>query len=540
MATHSPHPGAPRRPLPPGKCCSRALARHLLCACFAGLAGPCLLPGGAAAAHHALAQPPRSDLPPVAPSLPIQRAESSTITTNHLAELSQSPRIGVWSAWLTNGTRLHAKTLGPDAEPTFSIVITIAGGELLEPAGSRGLADVAASAWSLPKDGDGAGGEIVRRYLESRIRFRGVAHTDALQLLIGGPEDELPLGLELARLLLERPSIDATETARRIETIDAMLREGRSDADARMMDALRPLTLPADMPAARPMMPSDLGALTPERAQEWLRGSLLQGSIEVGIASRLAQHEMLGLAGVQLGALPTRTRISSSPLASLREAEPPIFQARGTITVADGSEEPMGRAMLAILGPARSDILSRRVLAISLIVIDARLEAQLKARLGNVPAEGSIAPARRPMAGRGAWVRTYLNNPAARSSRTVYAIAAATPPTEAGRIADEVSALIDELARLGPLPGELDEAKSVVSGVLARQDRSSDAWAMKLSTLSFDGLGPETLASAMEHYHAVTPDDVRRALSEWWRSERTIRIIVEPEMANGASDRAPD
>ena len=440
-----------------------------------------------------------------------------------VVEISQAPRIGTWSCWLSNGVRLHAKTLAPAAEESFAIVVTITGGELLEPPGRRGLADAAASAWSLPKDPEGARAEVVRRYLDSQVRFRGVAHTDCLQLVLTGPEEDLGLAAEIARVLIEQPGLDSSAFAGRVGSLRAGAEEALRDPGRMMIDALRPLSLPASMSAARAFGLADVAALESPQgagvAAEWLSGVLMQGSIEVGIASRVGSAEALGLVSSAFGPMTTRPRIGPETLREFREAAPaPMKEAISLRCERAPGEAPRPASLgVAFLGPHRERLAERRALALATFIIDARAEAALNPRRAREA--GDSMPR----------VRTYPVNPGARSAVSMVAIVLADREADSAR-KDDVSPLIKdlatlerlitELATIGPLPDELDEAKGAVARILAAQDLSADAWAIKLATLTYDGLTPASLANAIDSYQAITIDEVRRTLAEWWTPTR--------------------
>jgi hypothetical protein len=472
--------------------------------------------------------------------------------TTPVVEISQSPRIGLWSCWLSTGTRIHAKTLAPAADPGFAIVLTITGGELLEPPGRRGLADAAASAWSLPKEPEGERAEVIKRYLESQVRFRAVAHTDCLQLILTGPEEDLGLALELACVLVEQPGLDTAAFDSRVATLRVAAADAPSNPERLIVDTLRPLSLPASMPAARAIGLSDVAALlapgASEGAREWLVGAVMQGAIEVGIASRTPAPDALDLAARSFGHMSARPRIRGDSLAEFRDAPPAPMKESILLRcepdpelAANPSTNPPTRpkpgcAAVAFLGPHRERIAERRALVLATFIIDARAEAAL----GPLLPQNTIEPKPR--------VRTYPVNPGARSSTSMVAIVVTqnapaqehkpnqAAPDESSPLQTDFATLerlITELATIGPLPAELDDAKEQVAGILAAQDLSADAWAIKLATLTYDGLTPGSLANAIDSYQGLTVDDVRRTLAEWWNPARdndrsgVTRIIID-------------
>lgn len=445
----------------------------------------------------------------------------TTAPDTAVAEVSQAPRIGLWSAWLTNGVRVHAKSLPAAAEPTFAIALTITGGELLEPPGKRGLAAASTGGWSLPKEPDAAQAEIVKQFLESQVRFFAVAHTDSIQLWLTGPESDLAAALSLARLLLERPGLDPHAFNARVQMLRDMATTPNPDRAA--IDALRPYTLPASMPAARPVLASDLPALDPAGGLEWLNASIMQGSIEVGIASRIPAPDALELAASALSSLPGRPRIGPSTLSDLRAAPCPDAP-KAPILITDGARKDPGaepkveaRAMIAIVGPPLAALTERRALALGAFVLDDRLEASVaNDRERNAPRE----------------VRVFPMNQGTRTARAVVgAMIASTDRDHAAADAELIATHFTALATAGPLAPELDAARARVIEILARQDLSADAWASRLATLTYDGLSPASLAAAIDEYRALTPDDVRRAYAAWWTPETTVRVLVTAKTA---------
>ncbi|MBX3318083.1 MAG: hypothetical protein KF902_14600 [Phycisphaeraceae bacterium] len=436
--------------------------------------------------------------PCIAASLPTQPRAS------HIAEISQTPSIALWSCWLSNGTRLHAKTLPENADGTFAIALTLSGGELLEPPGKRGLAAAAAAGWSLPKSPTPAQADTIRRYLDSQIRFSAVAHTDALQLWITGPEADLPIGLDIAALLIEHPDIDADAMNARLQTFKDLI--ASNDPDRAAIDALRAATLPSTIAAARPLLAHDLSAIDPAAAAEWLAAATMQGSIEGAIASRRPAPDTLALAADSLGPLPGRPRISPATLGELRDAPPPEVR---TITVRERCNQPhASRAIVAVIGPRRAELSERRALALAAFILDERLEAD-----PNLSGD----------------VRVFPTNPAGRSARSVIAamIASDAPDADPAGQADILAHHLALLAAQSPSESELNDARNRIASILARQDLSAEAWASKLATLTYDGLSPASLARAFEEYRTITPDQVTAALRARWSPANTVRITIE-------------
>lgn len=441
-----------------------------------------------------------------------------------IAEVSQSPRINLWSAWLTNGVRVHAKSLVSDAEPTFAVVITITGGELLEPPGKRGLADVAAFAWGLPKEPDARQGEVIRRYLESRVRFRAAARTDCMQLWLTGPEEDLPVALEVARVLLERPGVDAASVRAGLGSLDVALVAREAELDRILANVIRPRTLPAIVPSARPLVRADLRSLDVSDVEAWLPGAVTQGAIEVGIATRRPQAETLALAAGALGELPARPRVSGSTLAALRDA--PLVPVPETIALDVPASSSHGRAAIVLLGPSRADLAGRRAMVLAAMILDKRAEAAFPPPVADPWTE---SPELR--------IRTFVNNPAARSGVSVTVVSMATERGTAGEHAAALRQIVSDLATLGPLPSELEDAKAQTASILGRQDLSPEAWADKLSTLTYDGLSPGSLARAMDAYQSLTAEDVRRALAPCLETGRSFGVAIEPAPDEDSGER---
>ncbi|MEO1512167.1 MAG: insulinase family protein, partial [Planctomycetota bacterium] len=98
-----------------------------------------------------------------------------------VVEITEDAESGVWSAWLSNGVRVHYRYM-PNSQDLVTTRIVLAGGQIEEDAGNRGITDGALSSWIQPETDELDNRQFLTLLSGHRVRFLPNRSVDALYL----------------------------------------------------------------------------------------------------------------------------------------------------------------------------------------------------------------------------------------------------------------------------------------------------------------------------------------------------------------------
>jgi zinc protease len=440
-------------------------------------------------------------------------------TPGTVVESSQHAATGVTSAWLSNGVRVHHRFMDYKKD-TASVLISLAGGEMLETAETRGLTDAASIAWTKPATQTLTSMQIRDLMTGKKVSVGGNAQPDAMMVSIGGNPADLENGMQLAYLLLTRPKIEEaafnqwqTESLQRIDMMEKMPQG--------MLARLIPQAVfPAGEVRTRPVNAAEVKAITLTSAQKWLEAQISTAPIEVTIVGDIKLEQAMDLATKYLGALPTRERITSKTLADKRKLERTAGPRTASAKIT--TKTPQAVAMAGFYTCDANQIADARAMNMAQQILSTRMIAEIREKRNLVYSIGA------------------RNNPANNypGFGVFYAVAPTTPET-AEELATVIDSMYADFAKTGPTADELATAKKQRANTLDEGMKDPGFWTRATQTMDYRGNNLDDVAADPEAYQKITADEIKTVFNKYYSEANSIRVVVTPDVAAGASMDGP-
>jgi predicted Zn-dependent peptidase len=463
------------------------------------------LSAAAAAGVHTSAAPIA-----VEPLAHLDAPPAVTPAESRIVELHAYRRSGVVSAWLANGVRVHFRRM--EVQPgQVEVMISFAGGELLECGETRGLSLLCASYLDRPATQDLAAADIAARLNAAELSLEGGVMSDALMIRIHGSAANVRTGLALAAKALTAPLVspDLLEVARTASC--ASIERTQADAKWAVTEPLLELVTPIGDCRNKLACTKRMAAFTPEQVAGWITRHALTRPCEVAIVGDVEMNPALQLAAEIFGDLPDRPRASPAVLAQNRcvgKQEGPFARDVGC----KGQAKIQDTHVLAgFLSPDPSEVQEVRRLRAGARVLAHRLEDRLRElKLGGDPHVS--------------W--TYMPSPFA--GRSVTVVAARVAPGDAEPVKQLMQASMCELMDHGLPAAELARSTELLARVASAYERDPRYWAAILSRSASGGLDPEQIADGPEVYRAMKPEEVLAAMRRACTIENRLDLMVRP------------
>lgn len=485
---------------------------------------PSTLPGGV---------PAESDLVKAAgaaldvkPEAPKEEARAASLLSKEpapgkVAESAVFEPAQVTSAWLSNGVRVHHRFMDVRKNEA-QIVITIAGGSLLETAASRGLTEAGTLAWSSPATSALSSTQIRDLMTGKKVRVRGGAGgLDTLSIAISGDPAELEAGFQLAYLMLTDPVIEKAEFDRWKAQQARAIEQRKVNPMGVMMEALADGLYPKDELRTRPLTQEQVSAVTLEAAQAWLRERVKTGPIEVAIVGDVKAEQVMPLVEKYVGSLPARERIGAGAFASSRK----VARNAGPITISRTAATQTDQAMVldGFYGADVTNVRDVRLLQVASRVLSTRMVKAIREDKQLVYSIGAVHRPARELPGFG----MFLSQ-------------APTQPGKAEALSKALEEVYTEFAKNGPTEEEMVTAKKQFANLFAEQMKEPDFWLGRMTDLDYRGLKLEDTMEAPAFYQNVKGEDVREAFARYYKPENVIRFVVLPQASPDSSTSTPD
>ncbi len=501
---------------------------------------------------------PRDDPPanpPPVPAKPLAPAEG--------AETEVFPISGVTSIWLQSGIRVHIKPMkgsgaGSDSRADRCIVVvSIAGGVALETPDQRGITRCASGAWAsepvnsppspaplraepeIPPDAAPADASPLRA--KSFPWPEGLGFTVSIPTANATSSQDLRTLLKKVRTRMETPTIDPDRFAawagreRRRATQSGPpsgvpldrdpSRAGERRANMAGVEAFMETLGSEGRGMMGRMKPAEIDRHSPEDAHRWLSMHTRQHPVEIAIVGDFNAAEASAAAVEILGSLPPRPRIGTDSFAQQRVLNRPPGP-RQSLQVVEAMDPGTAHVFVAFPAGEIGDLQSSRALSAAARIIRQRADALLK--------DAGIEP--QNLMSMNMPGRTF------RDGGLMVVSAKVNGGDAAGHAADAVlRKALDELTRTGPTIDELRPIAAEMAADATKRLADPDYWAMVLPMCTLHGISPDALASAPDAYRAMTPDDVRIALTRWLvEADRLGLIAVGKPLEPGPPPAGPD
>lgn len=429
-----------------------------------------------------------------------------------LVELGLHQPSQVWSGWLSNGVRVHYRFMDYRKD-TVGVTIALAGGEIQETADTRGISEAAALAWARPATGSLTSTNIRDIMTGSKVTVAGRPGVDTMALSVSGSPAELEKGLQLAHLLLTDPVIEQA-------IFDQWQEQQRQLVDLRarqiefvFLDLVTDSLYPPDEPRTRALTAGQLGRLTREAAQDWLRALVRTAPIEVTVVGDIERDRALELLTTYLGSLPARERISSSTLDDLRAIARPAgpMVARGTAP----TQTDKAMALSGFFGAEYESVRDARLLNAAARILSTRMIKTIREERQLVYSISATSSAAVEFPGYGTF--------------TAYS---STAPAKVDALLAAIDAMYAAFAESGPTPEEMDTLRRQMANTLDERMREPSHWSRAISTMTYRGASLDDVVREPDDYQAMTAAEIREAFARYRRPATSFQFAVTPEGAD--------
>jgi zinc protease len=435
-------------------------------------------------------------------------------TPGSVAESSVFEPADVLSAWLSNGVRVHQRTMDYKKDQVW-VRITLPGGRLEETAATRGTADAAGLAWGRPATRHLSSTQIRDLMTGKKVQAGGGGGgVDSMTLAINGSPDDIEAGFQLAHLLLTQPKIEGP-------AFDQWKRSQAQAIDARkvsvegvMGELIARTIYPAGEVRPLPLEKAHVDAVTIESAQAWLDRTIATAPIEVAIVGDLPRERAMELVTRYLGSLPQRPRISGDTLDGLRKLERPVGPLSADKPFATQTDKAM--VLSGFFGSDVQNVRDTRLLQAAARVIRTRMLKKIREEEGLAysPSANSTPGTDFPGFGQ-------------------FFFFASTGPDKVDRLTRVVAELYADFAKTGPTAEELDVIKKQYANELETQMREPDWWLNRMAALEYRSQRLEDAAGLPGFIRSMTGEEIRECFARHYTPQTSIQVVVRPEGNSG-------
>lgn len=437
-----------------------------------------------------------------------------------VAEMSQDPETGVWSGWMSNGVRFHVRQMAARKPGGIEIGMTIAGGELIETAPTRGLSEVVAQSWNSLSTPNMSAEDLAALLTPSGSRFQTWAQPDQMRLSVTTDTAWFNAHMQRLHAML-------TQSVQSQRTIDQLVATRTERSEAFGSDASETFGVllantqyaPGEV-RVRPPTPDMARALTPEAATAW-RERIMACPMEIAITGDVDPADAIEAIRFYLGSLPARPRISSETFAELRTARlNPVPHAGSTMLDAMGGTSSLILHGFYVCQP------SEREDAMALLAAAAALNNRLNS---NAPALGLPG---------GGFVTTNFSPAYPGTSFLFYGIQAQGLNEEG--VAHVARTAREQFARFAA-EGPTDEELAPVLDTLANDSEAGmdmpTAWWDHMCAMTYRGLTIQDMIRQPLQYRQLTREAVREVFAKYMnRENNSLDITVIPQPPDGLID----
>ncbi len=416
---------------------------------------------------------------------------------------------GVYSAWLSNGVRLHHREMDERENHVVARVL-LAGGVIEETDDTIGYTRAAVGVLRRLATRTHSSTEV-RDFMVGRTVSVGLSTSgDSIAINIGGTPDALEHGMQLAHLLVTEPLIEPVAFGQWKFAMQMNLQAQRMHPPAEAARMARVMRYPADDLRWQPREEAALERMEAATAQAWLDDVFARAPIDVAIVGDITREAAVALALRYIGSLPPRERIGPTLFAELRNVPPPgPVEHQATIK----SATPQAAVQIGFAGADHDQLDDVRALAQAGRILSSRMARRIREEEGLA----------------------YNVFAAHRTNETLdgfssFSASTAVDPAEADRLVALVEEMFAEFAASGPTEEEVAVALRQFENSFAETVRDPGYWMRRLSDLTYRGR--QTRVSAEETsagYRALTAPRIHEIFQRYHDAGTKVRIVVLPE-----------
>ncbi|MEO1129430.1 MAG: insulinase family protein, partial [Planctomycetota bacterium] len=426
-----------------------------------------------------------------------------------IEEISLHEPTDVASAWLGNGTRVHHRFMDYKRDEVV-VVITLAGGEILETPEQHGMTGMSTIAWQRPATSELSSVQIGDLMVGKNVRVGGGAGSDALILFVTGSPADLEPGMQLAHLMLTDPVIEEAAWNQQLEAARRAIAGRKLQPRGVAQEIGWKLLHDASDPRGKPLEIEDLDRVSRTEAQTWLTSVLAAAPIEVTIVGDIDRDRAFDLAARYVGSLPARARISESTLDASRQRVRPD----GPLQAWERIETETDNAIVRVgfFGADAEDVRDVRQLEVASRILSTRMIEELRENqqlvygIGVGSAPGVAYPG--------------------------YGMVTAGSTTEPGKSAtlrDEIVRMYRDFASNGPTEEEMQVVKLQVANALDESMKEPRFWVSVIQDMTYRGSSLDDVLGAPEAFQSFTGEEIRDTFARYFSDASLFWMIIEPE-----------
>jgi zinc protease len=433
-------------------------------------------------------------------------------TPGKVAESVTDTDLGITSAWLSNGVRVHHRFMDYKKDTVF-VSISLAGGGIEETVANAGVTDVATLAVDEAATSRLTSGQI-RDFMTGRnINVSASNGDDHFGITVSGSPVDLESGLQLAHALLMDGKIeDAAFRNWKLGTLRRLEQRERLP-HFKAVEALEHLLSNSD-PRRVPTTKENVEALSREAAQAWFDRLRRESPIEVAVVGDIRWDAARTLIERYIGSLASRPR-SLEKLQALRRSPRPKGPLAKSVKVE--TVTPQAMVIAGFAAADGHDTSDARAMGLAQAVLTSRLRQRIREDLSLVY---SIGAQHQP-----GWV--YEDSGQFQSSATC-------SPANAEKVIEEVNRIFQTFSESGPTGEELANAKKHIANALDTELREPGRWFGILGTLDLRGRKLPAEKTIREDYQGYNMEQVRDVFRKYFTPERAFRVTALPTGAGKA------
>jgi zinc protease len=424
-----------------------------------------------------------------------------------LVEQSMDEELGVTSAWLDNGVRMHHRFMDYKKDSVY-VSISLAGGNIEETAANAGITQVATLAVNEAATSRLSSSEMRDLMTGKNINVGAAPAGDSLLITISGSPLDLEAGLQKAHALILDGHIEDSAFRNWKLQILQQLQERETLPHFKAYEAVEQILSNND-PRRVPFRKENVEAITREAAQAWYDRLCAKAPIEVAVVGDLPADRAMELVARYLGSLPERPR-GAGHLKPLRESK--REEGPHTRTVEVSTVTPQAVAIAGFAGVEGRNTREARALQLAEQILSSRLVKRVREDLSIVY---SIFARNDP---------SWIYEDAGR-----FQAGAPCDPGNARKVIDEVHKLYTEFAENGPSDEELTNAKKQVANLLDTSMREPTYWWSILRHHDLHDRDLDAENSILEDYEELTAEAVRETFGKYYTAARKYSVIATPE-----------
>lgn len=443
-----------------------------------------------------------------------ERLLSSLPEPGTVVESSVHEPTGAFSAWLSNNVRVHHRHMDY-RKGSASIVVTLAGGELLETAENKGVGQAIGVLGRAPATRSHSSTEVRALMAGKKVRVQVNSGPDTVTLNISGSPEDLEAGLQLAYLLITEPLVERAS----FDSLKVLAKQFRSmiGMDPRLVAAevLPQLIFPAD--EARPKLPNEeqIERLTLEASQAWVEKLMRESPIEVAVVGDVDRERAMELVARYIGSLNDRGRISSRTYADLRRVARPAGPFTADRIIEIKAEKAF--AFVGFYGADASNVHDVGRLSLAARAISTRMIDRLREKEQLVYSIGAQSQPQAVYPGFG-----------------LFLCQSETAPDKVDQLVASVAAMFAEFAADGPTEEELDVVRRQTANSLDESMKDHTFWTMRIQSMEYRGTNLDDVVSLPQRMQAYSREEIRETFARYFAGGRSlITVTVRPSRAGG-------